>query len=144
MVNLFSGQSKMESQKKSVPLSKLAHPGKRFQAQFIDGLIAYALGICAFYLFDSFLSREFSFYAGLAIALVYFLFSDALPNGQSLGKKLLKIQVLDDDGIGVCSLAQSFFRNITFPLGVIDWVFIFFKSHRRLGDFVAGTIVINM
>ena len=134
----------MESQKIATPFSKLAHPGKRFQAQFIDGLIAYVLGISAYYLLDSFLSRDFSVYSGIAIGLVYFLFSDALPNGQSLGKKLLKIQVLDDEGIDSCSLAQSFFRNVTFPLGVIDWVFIFFKPHRRLGDFIAGTVVVKM
>jgi len=28
---------------------KLAHPGKRFQGQFIDGFIAYLLGAIAFY-----------------------------------------------------------------------------------------------
>ena len=131
----------MESQKISFPISKLAHPGKRFQAQFVDGLIAYVIGVTACYILDSFLSRDFSVYSGMSLGLAYFLLSDGLPNGQSLGKKLLKIQVLDDEGIKPCSLAQSFFRNVTFPLGIIDWVFIFFKSRRRLGDFIAGTVV---
>lgn len=134
----------MDSQKISTQSYSLAHPGKRFQAQFIDGLIAYALGIATYYLFDTFLNRDFSVYSGIAAGLFYFLFSDGFANGQSFGKKLLKIQVLDDEGIKPCSFTQSFFRNITFPLGIIDWIFIFFKSHRRFGDFIAGTIVVKM
>lgn len=133
----------MESQKTLFPINRLAHPGKRFQAQFIDGFIAYAVGIAAYYLLDTFLNRDFSVYTGMATGLVYFLFSDGFANGQSFGKKFLKIQKLDDEGIKPCSLTQSFFRNVTFPLGIIDWIFIFFKSHRRLGDFIAGTIVVK-
>lgn len=133
----------MESQK-TPSINKLAHPGKRFQAQFIDGLIAYALGIAVYCLLDGLLNRDFSVYLGIATGLIYFLFSDGFTNGQSLGKKLLKIQVLDVDGINPCSLTQSFLRNVTFPLGIIDWVFILFRSHRRLGDFIAGTIVVKM
>ena len=123
---------------------KLAHPGKRFQGQFIDGLIAYILGIIAFYLLHTIIGKEASFLVAIIIALTYFLFSDALPNGQSIGKKLLKIKVVNKETMQPCSLVQSLLRNITFPLGVFDWVFIFFGSHRRLGDFMASTIVVKM
>lgn len=111
---------------------KLAHPGKRFQGQFIDGLIAYIFGIFAFYVFHTIIGKDTSVFVAVTTGLVYFLFSDALPNGQSLGKKLLKIKVVDKETFQPCSLIQSFLRNITFPLGVFDWVFIFFGSHRRL------------
>jgi uncharacterized RDD family membrane protein YckC len=133
----------MESEKTLFPINRLAHPGKRFQAQFIDELIACAIGIAVCYSLDNFFSRDFSVYSGIAIALVYFLFSDGFANGQSFGKNLLKIQVLDDGGINPCSWTQSFFRNVTFLLGIIDWIFILFKSHRRLGDYIAGTIVVK-
>lgn len=123
---------------------KLAHPGKRFQGQFIDGFIAYLLGAIAFYLLHTVIGKDMSILVAIAIGVTYFLFSDALPNGQSIGKKLLKIRVVNQETLLPCSLAESFLRNITFPFGILDWVFIFFGSHRRLGDFIASTIVVKM
>ncbi|WP_236408470.1 RDD family protein, partial [Pseudomonas gessardii] len=65
----------------------------------------------------------------------YYLFSDAMPNGQSLGKKLLGVSVIDERSYISCSLFQSFMRNIITPfLSFIDWVFIFWggtKTARR-------------
>lgn len=126
------------------PMTKiLAHPGKRFQGQFIDGLVAYLLGFVTYYALDSLIGREPAVYSGVAVGIFYFLLSDALPNGQSIGKKLLNIQVVSNRTMNPCSLLQSFLRNITFPLGILDWVFIFFGAHRRLGDFIASTIVVK-
>ena len=126
------------------PASKgLAHPGKRFQEQFIDGLVAYLLGFVSYYVIDALIGRAPAVYVGVAVGIIYFLLSDALPEGQSVGKKLLKIQVVSQKTRQPCSLFQSFLRNVTFPLGVFDWVFILFGSHRRLGDFIASTIVIK-
>lgn len=82
-------------------------------------------------------------YIGLALGIIYFLLCDALPNGQSVGKILLNIQVVGKKTLTPCSVTQSFFRNITFPLGILDWIFIFFGEHRRLGDFIASTIVVK-
>ena len=124
-------------------IKNLAHPGKRFQGQFIDGLVAYVLGIVLFYLLDMFIGRELAFYSGVAIGVTYFLISDSLPNGQSIGKKLLNIKVVDKETMKSCSFFQSFLRNVTFPLGLFDWVPIFFGIHRRLGDFIASTIVVK-
>lgn len=138
--------TRLEHQTKvqEVPSTKeLAHPGKRFQGQFIDGLVAYFLGFVSFYLLDMFTGREPAVYSGLAIGVIYFLLSDALPNGQSVGKKLLNMRVASKETMKPCTLSQSFLRNVTFPLGLFDWVFIFFGSHRRLGDFIASTIVIK-
>ena len=121
----------------------LAHPGKRFQGQFIDGFIAYVSGIIAFYLFDVALTRDVAVYGGIFIGLIYFLFSDSIPYGQSIGKKLLNIQVVNATSMQPCTPLESFLRNVTFPLGLFDWVFIFFGQHKRLGDFIASTIVIK-
>jgi uncharacterized RDD family membrane protein YckC len=122
---------------------KLAHPGKRFQGQFIDGVIAYFLGFTSFYLLDMLVAREFAFYAGAVIGVSYFLFSDALPNGQSVGKRLLGIQVVSHKTMKSCSVLQSFLRNVTFLFGLFDWAPIFFGIHRRLGDRIASTIVVK-
>jgi uncharacterized RDD family membrane protein YckC len=121
----------------------LAHPGKRFQGQFIDGIATYFFGYASFFALACLLSKDVAGYAGIVIGLVYFLFCDSLPNGQSLGKRLLKIKVIDRKTKNPCSVIQSLLRNITFPLGFFDWIFIFFGSHRRFGDFLASTIVIK-
>ncbi|WP_124551688.1 RDD family protein [Methylophilus methylotrophus] len=123
--------------------AKLAHPGKRFQGQFVDGLISYVLGIVAFYFSDLFIGRENAVYLGFMVGLFYFLLSDALPDGQSIGKRLLNIRVVHRETMLPCTVYQSFLRNITFPLGIVDWIFIFFGSNRRLGDFIASTIVVK-
>ena len=79
-----------------------------------------------------------------ALAIAYFLFSDSLPNGQSLGKRLLGIVVVDERSYLNCNPWQSFLRNITTPfLSVIDWIFIFFGSRKRLGDMLANTVVLK-
>lgn len=122
---------------------QVAHPGKRFQGQFIDSLLAYTLGTLAFYFLDLIIHREYAVYAGFATGIFYFLLSDALPNGQSLDKRFLNIRVIHKVTKQPCTLFQSFLRNVTFPLGVFDWGLIHFGQHRRLGDMIATTIVIK-
>jgi uncharacterized RDD family membrane protein YckC len=133
----------MDSSMIDVP-ENLAHPGKRFQGQFIDGLVSYLVGYMALYLLSFAFDKDVAGPAAIIIGLSYFLFSDSLPNGQSIGKRLLGIQVLNGTTKQPCTIIQSFIRNITFPLGIIDWIFILFQSHRRLGDYLASTVVVKV
>ena len=142
--NLRSKNRSNELNLQETPAKDLAHPGKRFQGQFIDGLVAYLLGIVSFYLLHTVIGKEAAVIFAVAMGVIYFLFSDALPNGQSIRKRLLSIRVVNKKTMQPCSLLESFLRNITFPLGIIDWMFIFFGSHRRLGDFIASTIVVKI
>lgn len=124
---------------------ELAHPGRRFQGQFIDGLVAIALFAAGFFVVGL-AGRSGVVYDVLicAIPSVYFLLADAMPHGQSVGKRLLGMSVVDRRTGSFCTLGQSFLRNLITPiLGVIDAVAIFFPGHRRLGDMLAGTIVVN-
>jgi len=102
------------------------------------------LAITPFYLLHAIIGKEASILIAVTIGVIYFLFSDALPNGQSIGKMLLKIKVVNKETMQPYSLLQSFLRNITFPLDIFDWFFIFFGSDRRLGDFMASTIVVKV
>jgi len=71
-------------------------------------------------------------------------FIDRPFNGQSLGKLPLTFKAVNKKTMAPCSLLQSFLRNITFLLGIIDWSLIFFESHRRLNDFVPPTTEVKI
>ena len=79
---------------------------------------------------------------GIVWALFYHFFADALPGGQSFGKKWIGTYVINAKTGAPCSLGRSFIRNLIAMLGPIDWLFIFGERHQRLGDKAAGTIVV--
>lgn len=123
----------------------LAHPGKRYQGQFIDGLIAIVLFFVT-HQFLSFIELEVGVAGGLKllVPICYFVFSDALPGGQSLGKKPFGLRVISKTTGKPCKVWQSFMRNVFSPiLGIIDAVLILGKKRQRLGDLFANTIVIK-
>ncbi|AHC32782.1 MULTISPECIES: RDD family protein [Pseudomonas] len=132
----------------------LASPGKRLLGYFID---------IAVVLFLLFLNRNLDyayFYLGSAggpalfdglhyvllfSAFGYYLFCDALPNGQSLGKRVCRTAVVGYPYPTNCTLFQSFLRNFPKMLFIVlDGLFVLFGLRRRLGDMLAKTIVINL
>lgn len=123
----------------------LAGLGRRWGGQMIDSMITVFLFIFVGRL-AAFIGLPSSVVGALALGsgVMYYLFSDAMPNGQSLGKKLLGMSVIDERSYLSCNLYQSFIRNITTPfLSFFDWIFIFFGSRKRLGDMLASTIVVR-
>lgn len=77
-------------------------------------------------------------------AFGYYLFCDALPNGQSLGKRVCRTAVVGYPYPTNCTLFQSFLRNVPkMVFSVLDGLFVLFGLRRRLGDMLARTIVIN-
>lgn len=125
--------------------ANLAGLGRRLGGQWIDSLITF------FVLFAVGRTAEFVGVSPDAVGILavgsaaaYYLFSDAMPNGQSVGKKLLGMSVIDERSHLNCNLYQSFMRNITTPiLSIFDWIFIFFGSRKRLGDMLASTVVVR-
>ncbi len=79
----------------------------------------------------------------------YFFAFEYFSGGRTLGKKVIGIRVIQDNGHSV-TLLSSLIRNL---LRIIDslpasyflgMMMMFFHSkHKRLGDFVAGTIVVH-
>lgn len=135
-------RAKIESEIQSENLADdyLASLGSRLGAQLIDNLIAILLLV----IFISIGNIEILSLAGIAAFLGYILLSDALPNGQSIGKMALKIAVVDKKTNKSCTIWKSLFRNITLVfLGIIDWILIFGTNRQRLGDMIAGTVVVN-
>jgi uncharacterized RDD family membrane protein YckC len=119
----------------------LASIGKRFTSQFLDDLVAFAIGVI-FYLTANALALplELAFLGFMA----YVLLCDGLPGGQSLGKRLTRTAVVHATNEEPCRYWQSVVRNFAMLLGVIDAIFILGKQRRRLGDYLAGTKVIQL
>jgi uncharacterized RDD family membrane protein YckC len=118
---------------------------------------------------DMFLALLLSFLffpLGLLLAVIYLAVSDALQEGQSVGKRFVGFSVISLDDGSPCSLKQSIVRNLPFtvPLflaiipiwGVIFSLFfglplillelyLLYKldSGHRLGDVMADTTVMG-
>ncbi|CAH1559580.1 RDD family protein [Vibrio rotiferianus] len=122
----------------------LASPGLRYLGQLIDGVISISIFIFLLWVVTLIgLSQETASLIAFFGAAIYFLLSDGFAKGQSIGKKLLGMSVIDSVTGKSCSFPQSFFRNVLTPLiGMLDAVFILGKRRQRLGDKLANTIVI--
>lgn len=135
-----------------MPEPNLASLGDRFIAHFIDYVI-FVLGLALSVLiiimaangYD--LSWKIVGVVGrlcLFTAIFYRLCADGLEGGQSYGKRLMKICVIDATSGKPCTFLKSLLRQIpSLLLGIIDIAFIFSQSRQRLGDTIANTIVVN-
>ncbi|WP_421381943.1 RDD family protein [Bacillus salacetis] len=99
-----------------------------------------------------------AFHSGtLAIAVValfvinwgYFLAYEFFSGGRTLGKKLIGIRVIQDNGQSI-TLLSSFIRNLMRIIDMlpayyfVGMLMVFFhEKHKRLGDITAGTIVVH-
>ena len=125
----------------TVPLASI---GRRFVAQIFDALAAFIILVVPFLIFDG---ESDTGIQGIGIAgyILYLLFQDGLPNGQSIGKRLVKIAVINKSSGKSCDIGESFVRNVFLVfLGFIDLLFIGSKYRQRLGDRAANTIVVNV
>ncbi|MCW7539685.1 RDD family protein [Aquabacterium sp. A7-Y] len=119
----------------------LASIGDRFTGQFIDGLCALAVGTGVFVTMRH---MGFSLEWSLVAWVLYLLLCDALPGGQSLGKRVTKIAVVRVRDGAPCGLWRSLVRNTSLiVLGVFDCVPLVGRERRRIGDYIAGTKVVR-
>lgn len=141
----------------------LAGFGERFVAQMIDMLIriAYVFVVfyslhklnlynSLFYSFDDSWSKAAIFILLIFPALVCGLVQEIFWDGQTVGKKLLKIKVIKIDGYQA-SVGDYFMRfvfrivEVLMGFGIIAIVFIAItKKAQRLGDIAAGTALISL
>jgi len=91
----------------------------------------------------------FVIFANFAFLWGYFALFEAFWNGQTPGKRVMKIRVIKDTGRQITffeALARNLLRFVdglpgAYLVGVITMLCN--KSQKRLGDLVAGTIVIH-
>lgn len=125
----------------------MASPGSRYVAQLLDQLVGFGLAFIVSYVATILNLAGF----GLALVIIsyigYFLFNDAMPNGQSIGKRLLSIKVVNKVDGKDCTLVEAFLRNITTLIpfvAALDMIMMFGNKRQRLGDRIADTIVVRI
>jgi uncharacterized RDD family membrane protein YckC len=128
-----------------VGLPELAGLDDRFVGQVLDGgvaLIALVVGVILSSVFGS--AGAVMLPLGAVAALSYMLFADGLEGGQSYGKRAVHTAVIDARTGAPCTFGKSLARNLPLAIfGVIDSAFILGERRQRLGDRLAGTIVIK-
>ena len=82
----------------------------RFIARAIDGLVASAI-----FLLLSVIGRPL----GIVTAGLYCALQDSFGAGQSIGKRIIGLRVVDDATGLPCSFSSSFLRNVPFLLWVV-------------------------
>jgi uncharacterized RDD family membrane protein YckC len=131
--------------------------GSRFVAQLVDDILVVALlGALAFaslglatLVRDATVPLLLFILLGFVIFWGYFIVSEAVWSGRTLGKMLLHLRVVDVSG-GPLSVGQAIVRNL---LRIVDFlpsyyavglVAIFVSArNQRLGDLAAGTVVVR-
>jgi uncharacterized RDD family membrane protein YckC len=136
--------------------------GSRFLAMAIDSLIqgaALAILFSAGLFLAGALPTSFApagpwivaigLLAGFTIFLGYFIFFEAIWHGQTPGKRIIHIRVIKDDGRPVQAV-ESFGRNLMRIVDQLPFLYaigvasvLLSRRSQRLGDFVAGTIVVH-
>jgi uncharacterized RDD family membrane protein YckC len=133
---------------------ELANIGDRFLAAILDILIK--IGLTTLFSFAATLGPSSSAAEGYVIIGImvvvwgfYSLIFETLLQGQTPGKRLMKIRVARLDGERVtfgAILIRWLFRIIDFPLNwpaIGIFTIVSTEKHQRLGDLVAGTILVS-
>lgn len=122
---------------------------QRIAALLIDLAIVMVAGAIPVLMLPASLSDDAVMLVAALPMAVYLLLRDGLPDGQSLGKRLLRIRVVDADG-AACTAWRSIVRNL-FLLTLsnlitllLDYLFCWQSRYRRLGDLVAITAVVTV
>lgn len=115
---------------------QLATAGDRFLASLIDGILISVASVIPI--------------IGTIVGIAYFLTKDALPflNGQSIGKKAMKIRVLEEQtGEAITNKwDKAIVRSISLMIpifGIVDAFMVLTEDRKRFGDKWAKTIVIK-
>jgi len=131
--------------------------GSRFVAQLIDGAalsgIVIAVGLASVALGvltrNALLATLVFVLLGLVAGWAYLIVPEALWAGKSLGKLALGLRVVDAQG-GPITAGQAIVRNL---LRIVDFLPVYYavgaiaifvsSRNQRLGDMVAGTVVVR-
>ena len=118
--------------------------GKRIVAFLIDHIIiCFAFALLG--MVEMFVKTDFElfwkmYYIFLLVFMFIYFFKDVI-NGQSIGKRIMKIKVVDLNG-NKASLFNLIIRNITILIWPVEALLVLLNK-ERLGDRLAKTKVID-
>jgi uncharacterized RDD family membrane protein YckC len=158
----WGGQLTIETPEQTSLEFALAGTGSRFLALALDTLIQIAIAaivilvaVLVFRALPGSVSTAGVWIGALVVAVFfliyygYFIFFEAVWNGQTLGKRAVHIRVIKDDGRTIQTI-DSVGRNL---LRIVDQLPVLYaigiasvllsRKSQRLGDLVAGTIVVH-
>jgi uncharacterized RDD family membrane protein YckC len=142
---------------------QIAGIGSRFLAMALDTVIQAALALILFfgwmllvfvipwtkYALSEMWIVAIGIFLAFAFYVGYFAFFEAIWNGQTLGKRVVRIRVIKESGRPITP-SESVARNL---MRIVDQLPVFYgigmasvvlsRQNKRLGDFVAGTIVVH-
>ena len=134
---------------------RLASPVTRFIALAVDVMVISTLGslLSLITIFMQWVSLDFAQAFSILLYFVlnfaYFIFLEAAWRGQTIGKRMMRLRVMDANGLKL-QASQIVLRNL---LRFVDSLpFLYFlggscavlsKRSQRLGDLAAGTIVVR-
>ena len=137
---------------------RLAGLGSRAAASLVDMLIQFAVigGIALVLALSGFTSSEFyqeyeGWIIGITLILIfvitygYFIVFELTMNGKTPGKKIFHLRTIRNNGQPITakhSVIRNLFRTIIDLYGVGVIMMFVTKQHKRIGDFLASTIVI--
>jgi len=146
-----------------IPLEfSLAGVGSRALAMMLDSLIMFLIGMVLFLIgafaiagLGAFSSGASNWATAIFVLFLfllqwgYFAISEILMKGQTFGKRQLNLRVIKDSGAPIGAY-EAIGRNL---LRAVDWLPVFYgvgivaallnKQNKRLGDMVAGTVVVH-
>ena len=126
---------------------------RRIVAYILDVLVGISVLFFGYFLqfvaidlqLESLQSRSASLVMlGIVWSIVYMVCKD-LFGGCSIGKRSMKLIILQCKDDQVCGKIRSIIRNLILQIPFmvfLEWIILFFKD-RRIGDFLAGTYVVD-
>jgi len=138
---------------------RLANVGSRLGAAIIDYALQFLAVLLAALIIFNFGRQmdmwEFNVNYSIVWAVViliifmifmgYFIVCELLMNGQTIGKRILGLRVIRDNGQPIefsHALIRGIIRSSLDMMYVGFFAILFSKKHKRIGDMAAGTIVI--
>lgn len=140
----------------------LAGVGSRFLALALDMLIQFAIGavlgiVFLFIVSALMVTSESAGTWGIALFILgaflvqfgYFAIFEAVWNGQTPGKRMMHLRVIEDSGRPInvyAAVARNLLRIVdslpgVYAVGILSALLS--SKNKRLGDYVAGTVVVH-
>jgi len=123
---------------------------KRIAAGFIDFLIAALIQsfLMFFFIMKPLMTQQIEADEIILInlqityiSMIYMVIRDLLGS-RSIGKRIIKLKIVNIDSKDQVSFSKLFLRNITWLLGPIE-IIVYFIYGSRIGDKIAKTSVVD-